>query len=87
MNTEVIVIGVLIVLSIAGIAWPKISSFLLKNKGDKKIDLAASPSDFEYRMRLINELLEACQKCEAEVKAVTAAGDVVAKHWKDVDHE
>ena len=86
MNIEAILIGVLVVLSVAGIAWPKISEFFLKSKGDKKVDLAASPSDFEYRMRLINELLEACQKCEAEIKAVTAAGDVIAKHWKDLDH-
>ena len=78
MNTEVIV---------AGIAWPKISGFLLKGREEKQIDLGASPSDFEYRMRLINELLEACQKCEAEIKAVTSAGDVIAKHWKEDSHE
>ena len=87
MTAETITVLVLVLLSIAGIAWPRISSLLLKSKGEKQIDLAAPPSDFEYRMRLINELLEACQKCEAEIKAVTAAGDVVAKHWKDVDHE
>ena len=84
---ELIVVSVLVVLSILGIAWPNISGWLLKSKEGKQIDLAASPSDFEYRMRLINELLEACQKCEAEIKAVTAAGDVIAKHWKDIDHE
>ena len=84
---ELIIVSVLVVLSILGIAWPNISGWLLKSKEGKQIDLAAAPSDFEYRMRLINELLEACQKCEAEIKAVTAAGDVIAKHWKDIDHE
>jgi hypothetical protein len=84
---ELIVVSVLVVLSILGIAWPNISGWLLKSKEGGQIDLASSPSDFEYRMRLINELLEACQKCEAEIKAVTAAGDVIAKHWKDLDHE
>ena len=86
MNTEVIVGGVLVVLSIAGVAWPRISKLILKEGEAKQVDLGASPSEFEYRMRLINELLEACQKCEAEIKAVTAAGDVIAKHWKEDSH-
>ena len=84
---ELIVVSVLVVLSVIGIAWPNISGWLLKSKEGRQVDLSASPGDFEYRMRLINELLEACHKCEAEIKAVTSAGDVIAKHWKDDSHE
>ena len=80
MNTEVIVVSVLVILSIAGIAWPKISSAFLEAGSSR------DPDKFQRRMDLINDLLDACDGCEAETKAVIAAGDVIAKYWKDDDH-
>ena len=78
---ELVIVSVLVVLSIVGIAWPKISAAFLKSKSGR------DPDNFQLRMDLINDLLDACEGCEAETKAVTAAGDVIAKHWKDTDHE
>ena len=78
---EIIIVTVLIVLSIVGIAWPKISSSLLK------AGIQRDPDIFQRRMDLINDLLDACEGCEAETKAVTAAGDVIAKHWKETGHD
>ena len=79
--TEIIIVSALIVLSILGLAWPKISSAVLKSGSQR------DPDKFQRRMDLINDLLEACDGCDAETKAVVAAGDVIAKHWKDNDHE
>ena len=81
MNNELIVVSCLVVVSIAGIAWPKISSALLKTGSGR------DPDKFQRRMDLINDLLDACEGCEAETKAVVSAGDVIAKHWKDDSHE
>ena len=78
---ELVIVSVLVVLSIVGIAWPKISGAFLKSGSGR------DPDKFQRRMDLINDLLDACEGCEAETKAVTAAGDVIAKHWKDTDHE
>tara|TARA_R100000458_G_scaffold36681_1_gene34123 strand:- start:107 stop:349 length:243 start_codon:yes stop_codon:yes gene_type:complete len=78
---ELIVVSVLVVLSALGIAWPKISSAFLKSGAGR------DPDKFQRRMDLINDLLDACEGCEAETKAVVAAGDVIAKHWKDDSHE
>ena len=78
---EVIIVSVLVALSAAGLAWPKISTALLGAAAGR------SPGKFQRRMDLINELLDACDGCEAEVKAVTAAGDVIAKHWKGETHD
>lgn len=78
---ELIVVSVLVVLSALGIAWPKISSVFLKSGAGR------DPDKFQRRMDLINDLLDACEGCEAETKAVVAAGDVIAKHWKDDSHE
>ena len=78
---ELIVVSVLIVLSVIGIAWPKISSLLLRTGSSR------DPDKFQRRMDLINDLLDACDGCEAETKAVIAAGDVIAKHWKDECNE
>ena len=78
---ELIVVSVLVVLSILGIAWPKISAAFLKSVTGR------DPDKFQRRMDLINDLLDACEGCEAETKAVISAGDVIAKHWKDTDHE
>lgn len=78
---ELIVVSVLVVLSVLGIAWPKISSAFLKSGAGR------DPDKFQRRMDLINDLLDACEGCEAETKAVVAAGDVIAKHWKDDSHE
>ena len=78
---ELIIVSVLVVLSILGIAWPRISSAFLKSGSSR------DPDKFQKRMDLINDLLDACDGCEAETKAVIAAGDVIAKHWKDTDHE
>ena len=78
---ELIIVSVLVVLSVVGIAWPKISGAFLKAGSIR------DPDKFQHRMDLINDLLEACDGCEAETKAVIAAGDVIAKHWKDTDHE
>jgi len=80
MNNELIAVIFLIVLSAVGIAWPKISAFILKTGSNR------NPDKFQRRMDLINDLLDACDGCEAETKAVTAAGDIIAKHWRD-DHE
>jgi len=81
MNNELIAVAFLVVLSVAGFAWPKISSFVLRN-GSKR-----DPDKFQRRMDLVNDLLDACEGCEAETKAIIATGDVIAKHWKDADHE
>ena len=78
---ELIIVSVLVVLSILGIAWPRISSAFLKSGSSR------DPDKFQKRMDLINDLLDACDGCEAETKAVIAAGDVIAKHCKDTDHE
>ena len=77
MNSEVLIVSALVVLSIVGVAWPKISPALLKSTGKR------DPNKFQRRMDLINDLLDACDGCDAETKAVVAAGDVIAKHWKD----
>ena len=81
MNTETIVVIFLVVLSILGIAWPRISGALFKSGTQR------SPDKFQNRMDLINELLDACEGCEAETKAVEAAGDIIAKHWRENDDE
>jgi exonuclease III len=78
---ELIVVSVLVILSVIGIAWPKISGVFLRSGSSR------DPDKFQRRMDLINDLLDACEGCEAETKAVTAAGDVIAKHWKDDGHE
>jgi len=80
MNTELIVVIGLVVLSVLGLAWPKIAPALL-GKGQR------SPDKFQRRMDLINDLLDACEGCEAETKAVEVAGDVIAKHWREVGNE
>tara|TARA_R100000458_G_C8254927_1_gene231183 strand:- start:1165 stop:1431 length:267 start_codon:yes stop_codon:yes gene_type:complete len=88
MNNEFIIVAVLAVLSVVGIAWNKISSAIKSKDGGDPITVDPSiPTEFEYKMRLIHELIDLCEGCEAETKAVTAAGDVIAKHWKDSDHE
>ena len=74
---ELIVVSVLVILSVIGIAWPKISGVFLRSGSSR------DPDKFQRRMDLINDLLDACEGCEAETKAVTAAGDLIAKHWKD----
>ena len=81
MNVEVITVIALVLLAIAGFAWPKISSVLFADRGGR------DPDKFQRRMDLINDLLDACEGCEAETKAVVSAGDVIAKHWKDDSHE
>tara|TARA_R100000655_G_scaffold75875_3_gene114833 strand:+ start:1198 stop:1440 length:243 start_codon:yes stop_codon:yes gene_type:complete len=78
---ELIVVSVLVVLSIIGIVWPKISGLLLRTGSSR------DPDKFQRRMDLINDLLDACDGCEAETKAVITAGDVIAKHWKDECNE
>ena len=78
---ELIIVSVLVVLSVIGIAWPKIAGAFLRSSSSR------DPDKFQRRMDLINDLLDACEGCEAETKAVTAAGDVIAKHWKDDEHE
>ena len=78
---ELVIVSVLIILSILGIAWPKISTTFLGRGKDR------SPDKFQRRMDLINDLLDACEGCEAETKAVEAAGDVIAKHWREVGDE
>ena len=80
MNNEFLIVSALVILSIAGIAWPKISSPFLKAGGQR------DPDKFQRRMDLVNDLLDACDGCEAETKAVVAAGDIIAKHWKDDTH-
>lgn len=81
MNTETIIVIFLVVLSILGIAWPKISGAIFKSGAQR------SPDKFQNRMDLINDLLDACEGCEAETKAVEAAGDIIAKHWREDDDE
>ena len=81
MNSELLVVSALVILSIAGLLWPKISSAFLK------VGSQRDPDKFQRRMDLINDLLDACDGCEAETKAVVTAGDVIAKHWKDDGHE
>ena len=81
MNTETIIVIFLVVLSILGIAWPKISGAIFKSGAQR------SPDKFQNRMDLINDLLDACEGCEAETKAVEAAGDIIAKHWRENDDE
>ena len=81
MSSEVMIVAGLVVLSIAGIAWPKISGALFKSGAQR------SPDKFQNRMDLINELLDACEGCDAETKAVEAAGDIIAKHWRENDDE
>ena len=81
MNTELIVVIGLVVLSVLGLAWPKIAPALLSKGGER------SPDKFQRRMDLINDLLDACDGCEAETKAVAAAGDIIAKHWREDGHE
>ena len=79
MNTELIVVLALVVLSVAGLAWPKISSFLFRQRTGR------DPDKFQRRMDLINDLLDACDGRDAETNAVAAAGDVIAKHWRSDD--
>ncbi len=81
MTNEFIAVGILVILSLAGIFWPKIAGAILKQGSGR------DPDKFQRRMDLINDLLDACDGCDAETKAVTAAGDVIAKHWKDDSHE
>jgi len=38
-------------------------------------------------MDLINELLDECDGCDAETAAVIEAGDVIAKHWRELEEE
>jgi len=75
-----IVVG-LVLLSTVGILWPKISTFLFQGNSPR------NPDAFQVRMDLINDLLDACEGCEAETKAVVVAGDVIAKHWKEDTHK
>lgn len=77
MNTETIIVIVLVVLSIVGVAWPKIAPVLFRPRTQR------SPDRFQRRMDLINDLLDACEGCDEETKAVEAAGDVIAKHWRE----
>ena len=81
MNKEIIAVSLLVILSAASFAWPQISKWLLSTGGGR------SPDKHQKRMDLIRDLLEACEGCEAETKAVSAAGDVIAKHWRDDSHE
>jgi len=76
MVNEFLIVSALVILSIIGIAWPKISSALLKAGSQR------DPDKFQRRMDLINDLLDACEGCDAETKAVSVAGDVIAKHWR-----
>lgn len=78
--TEVIVVSSLVLLSILGIIWPKVSVAFLGDSTPR------NPDSFQIRMDLINDLLEACEGCDAETKAVATAGDVIAKHWR-YEHE
>ena len=77
MSSEVMIVAGQVVLSIVGIAWPKISPVLFKSGSSR------SPGKFQRRMDLINDLMDACDGCEAETKAVAAAGDIIAKHWRE----
>ena len=80
MSTEFWVVVSLVVLSAIGAFWPKIVS-LLSFPG---IVDTHNPDKFQRRMDLVNELLEECKGCDAEIKAVIAAGDVIAKHWREL---
>jgi len=76
-STELYVVGGLVVLSVLGMAWPKIAGWFSGGAGGH------TPADFELRMELINQLLDACEGCPDETKAVVTAGDVIAKHWRE----
>ena len=79
---ELLVITILSILSVATIAgpwvWGKAKSALAKEPG-----AAPSGDDFENRMRLVRELLDAVEDCETATEAVKHAGDVIARHWRD----
>ena len=81
MNAEAITVLALVVLSIAGVFWPKIAAVIFRDGSQR------TPDKFQNRMDLINDLLDACEGCEAETKAVAAAGDIIAKHWREDGHE
>ena len=53
MSNEVIIVSALVVLSVAGIMWPKIAVFFLK------ADSQRSPGKHQLRMELIRDLLDA----------------------------
>lgn len=82
MGTEFWVISILVVLSVAGVFWPKISNVFSFKGIDKH-----NPDKFQRRMDLINELLDECDGCDAETAAVIEAGDVIAKHWRELEEE
>jgi len=79
MTIELWVVCGLVVLSVVGVFWPRIAEILFHKNTPR------NPDAFQNRMDLINDLLKACEGCEAETKAVIAAGDVIAKHWKEDD--
>ena len=83
MNTEFWVVAVLVVLSVGGIFWPKLTGLLRFAKGTSR----HNPDAFQRRMDLVNELIEECDGCDAETAAVIAAGDVIAKHWREIADE
>ena len=43
-----------------------------------------NPDKFQRRMDLVNDLIDECKGCETEKKAVIAAGDVIARHWREL---
>jgi len=79
-STEFWVVVTLVVLSVIGACWPKIVS-LFASSG---IVDNHNPDKFQRRMDLINDLIDECKGCETETKAVIAAGDVIAKHWREL---
>ena len=80
MSIEFWVVVVLVVLSIIGALWPKIVS-LFASSG---IVDNHNPDKFQRRMDLVNDLIDECKGCETEKKAVIAAGDVIARHWREL---
>ena len=83
---DLLVILVLSALSVAAIAgpwiWRKAKTALAKEPG-----AAPSSDDFENRMRLVRELLEAVDGCQTATEAVKHAGDVIARHWRDHEED
>jgi hypothetical protein len=83
---DLLVITVLSVLSFATIAgpwaWGKVKTALAKVPGT-----APSGDDFENRMRLVRELLDAVEDCDTATEAVKHAGDVIARHWRDHEED
>jgi len=79
-SIELWTVVVLVVLSAVGAFWPQLVSIF---SFSKLVD-NHNPDKFQRRMDLINELIDECKGCEAETKAVIIAGDVIAKHWREL---